>query len=126
MGEPITGKDGDVQVGGVDVAHVRRFSISRSADNKSYKSSDTNGWTKTAEGNKLWTITIDVYAEGGTLVLGFDEGDLIEFKGITTAGKYIEGNVRVDSIEDEVQIEEAELVTATINGTGDGPYVPTG
>ena len=119
---PISGNGGNVTAGGPDIVDVRTFSINRSADNKPYNSSDTAGQTHRVKGNKDWTVSISCYLDGGDFDLGFDEGDTVAFVGISVAGKQIAGDILIDTIEAEVDIEGGELVGCTINGGGHGAY----
>jgi hypothetical protein len=126
MSSPITGISGKVEVDSAEVADVRTWSMPRENDVKTYASSSTGGYEKTAAGNTRWTFTMSVYAPDGSLSIGFEVGDLVTVKGYTTTGKYFEGSVRVGSIEPQVDIEGAELVGCTVEGTGHGEYTLTG
>lgn len=127
MADPITGKDGKIMADSSAVEHVRNWSITKESDNKTYTSSSTSGWQKTAAGNKKWSGSFEIYLQNGAVDLAFDEGDLVAGEFYTDAAvHYYAGNVRVDSIEVSTDIEGAELVPATVNFTGDGALVETG
>lgn len=123
---PITGTNGKVYVDDIEVADVRTWSAAFENDLKTYASSNTGGYEKTASGNIRWTFNMTLYSPDGSLDLGFDVGDLVTVKGCTTTGKHFEGDVRIASIEPEVDIEGAGLVACTVRGTGDGQYTLTG
>ena len=126
MSSPIAGVSGKVYVGQTEIADVRSFSVPRESDVKSYASSSTGGFEKTAAGNRRWRFTMSLYCPDGSLSLGFEAGDLVTVKGHTTTDKYFEGQVRVRSIEPEVDIERGELVACTVAGVGHGAYTLTG
>ena len=126
MSEPITGINGKVYADEAEVADVRSFAVPRESDVKSYASSSTGGYEKTAAGNIRWMFSMSLYLPDGSLSLGFDVGDLVVVKGYTTTGKYFEGSVRVRSIEPEVDIQGAELEVCTVSGIGHGQYTLTG
>ena len=123
---PITGTNGKVYVDDAEVADVRTWLAAFENDVKTYASSSTGGYQKTAPGNTRWTFRMTLYKSDGSLDLGFDVGDLVTVKGYTTTGKYFEGDVRIASIEPEVDIEGAGLSGCVVNGTGDGQYTLTG
>jgi hypothetical protein len=126
MSSPITGVNGKVCVGAAEVADVRGFSVPRESDVKSYASSSTGGYEKTVSGNRRWRFSMSLYCPDGSLSMGFEVGDLVTVKGYTTTGKYFEGQVRVRSIEPEVDIERGELIGCTVAGIGHGQYTLTG
>ena len=126
MSDPITGINGKVYVDDAEVADVRSFSVPRENDVKTYASSSTSGYEKTAAGNTRWTFVMSLYLPDGSLSLDFDVGDLVTVKGYTTTGKYFEGDVRISSIEPDVDIEGARMEGCTVRGVGHGGYALTG
>lgn len=119
MGTPMAGSNGTVSADGSAVADVRNWSLDRTADNKTYASSDTGGWNRTSKGNRGATVTWDHYLDGGALDVGYEEGALIAFVGTAASGKTVTGNVRVDSIGQTIDIEGNELEAATVTATFD-------
>lgn len=121
-GNPITGIGGDVSLGS-EVAHVRNWKVTREANNKTYASSDTEGWEETAEGIKKWSGSMEVFAPDGNMSIStWDEGDLLNAVLTVDANSTLSGSVRIDSIEVEVEIEGSELVGMVVNFTGHGSY----
>lgn len=128
MAEPITGIGGDVTTTAGTIGHVRNWKVDREADNKAYASSDTAGWKKTAEGNKGWKGSMEVFAEAGALSVkatNWTEGKKVQLDLVVDATHKLSGQARIDTINADVNIEDSELVGMTINFTGDGAYTLT-
>ena len=112
MAGPISGKNGNLHIGtgaATEVADVRNWRLSRTADNPAYNSSDTGGVTKRLSGNTDWSATFTAYFQDDADV-SVSEGDEVTIKLYVDASRYYEGNAIVSRIEEEVPIEDAGLV----------------
>jgi len=129
--EPITGIKGSVKMiaaGGVlaALASVRKFTVNKRADNKKYATSDTGGWKKSAEGNKSFDGSIDVYLNDGVWPTWY-AGQSVDFELTSNTGKTATGTARIDSIENlEIDIENSEMLSCTLVIDGDGDIVFAG
>lgn len=123
MADPITGIGGDLDLGSSAVAHIRGWQISEAADNQSYATSDTEGYKKTAEGQKHWSGSADIHLDGV-----FPAFPVVGTKYASTvftlsSGNSVTGDIRVDGISNIViDVEGSGMASATIEFTGDGPY----
>jgi|GEM_PF-6695831 len=122
MAEPITGLLGNVSVAGAALADVRNWKVDRKNPVKKYSSSTTAGYTKTAKGVNDYTLTFSIYLQDGELNIGFAEGDLIAFVGMSYTGKTLTCNARVNQISEAVDIEGANMEAADVTCDGDGSY----
>ena len=71
MAEPITAINGKVTInkagaGLAEQLHVRKWSMSKTADNQEYASSSTDGHKKSALGQKSKNVTMDCFCDGAT------------------------------------------------------------
>jgi len=123
MAEPITGVTAKIQInvagGGLaGLNHVRRWSLSKTADNQEYASSSTSGHKRSALGQKSKKASIDVFCDGATFPT-IEEGAVItevEFYSDTTTHEDYQGIV--DSIDNiEADIEGSGMVAFTLNCT---------
>ncbi len=123
MAEPITGIAAKITIninagGLVTLAHVRRWSLSRTADNQEYASSSTSGHKRSAKGQKSKKASIDVFCDGPAFP-DIDEGDIItEVKFYTDDSISDDYQGIVDSIDNiEADIEGSGMVAFTLNAT---------
>lgn len=122
---PITGLGGSITINDGTLDDIRNWRVVREADIKIYSSSSTAGWEKNAKGPKRWSGSFEIFLNQGELAVSFDEGDLVDFEGLTKTGKKIAGEVRIGTIEVGVDIEGAEFEGATVNFVGNGAHAIT-
>ncbi|RLC38159.1 hypothetical protein DRH27_02975, partial [Candidatus Falkowbacteria bacterium] len=122
MADPVVGLTGDISLASSAIAHIRSWTINKGSDNQSYATSDTGGYKKTAEGQKFWNGSADVYLDGGANpvfpVVGTKYASSIF---TTVSGKTLTGDIRVDAVNNiECDIEGSGITSCTIEFTGDG------
>lgn len=126
MGAPISGIGGDFKVSDVSVDDVGDWSATLEGGTKEYGSSSTAGYTKTVAGRKRWSGNIRIFLNAGSPnITGIVEGALATVALHIDGTHKLSGNIRIDTIEYGVDIEGAEIVPATVNFTGDGPWSKT-
>lgn len=126
MGTPVTAITGKVEVNSAPLADITKWGLEETADNKTYVSSSTAGWTKTAEGAKSWKATLEILLDAGKfltapLVIGtlLTKVELWTSETPSTESRY--GAARVDRITGlEADIGGSGLLKATVEVTGDG------
>lgn len=124
MADVLTGIGGDISLGASAVAHIRNFTLNETADNLVYASSDTSGFKKTAEGQKGWGGSADIYLDGGV----FPAFPVVGTKYASTvftisAGNTVTGDIRVSAVNNiVVDIEGSAGSSATIEFDGDGSF----
>lgn len=120
----ITAKAGEVAVNaGADLVGVLRWNLNEEADNKTYVSSNSAGWAKTAEGAKRWSGSMDLLLEDGVFrVAPLVPGTLLTSIELKVDGSHSrQGAARIDRVGDiEVDIDGSGLVKCTVDFTGDG------
>ena len=123
MAEPITGINAKVQIniaggGLVSLDHTRRWSLSKTADNQEYASSNTAGHKRSAKGQKGKKVSIDCFCDGATFPT-INEGDTItEVELYTDATTHEDYQGIIDSIDNiEADIEGSGMIGFTLNGT---------
>jgi len=123
MAEPITGVDAKIQInvaaGGLNpLVHVRRWSLSKTADNQEYASSSTAGHKRAALGQKSKKGSIDCFCDGSAFPT-INEGDVItevEFYTNDTIHEDYQGII--DSIDNvEADVEGSGMIAFTLNTT---------
>ncbi len=123
MAEPITGVEAKVRInvaagGLVSLDHTRRWSLSKSADNQEFASSNTAGHKRSALGQKSKKASIDCFCDGATFPT-INEGDVItevEFYTDATTHEDLQGII--DSIDNiEADIEGSGMVAFTLTLT---------
>jgi hypothetical protein len=120
---PISGIEGNLSLGGVTVANLRKWSIKKSAEIKKYASNDTAGAKKTLKGVKEWSGSADIYIEQGTLP-ALEEGKLYAFSGtLKTGGTAITGVVRISEVSIDTDIETGDPIGGTVSFEGHGALV---
>lgn len=122
MAEPKTGITGKVQIntgGGLaELSHIRRWTLSKAADNAEYASSSTSGHKRSALGMKGKKAVIDIFLDGGTFPT-INEGDSItEVELYSDATTHEDYQGIVDSIDNiECDIEGSGMLGFTLNAT---------
>jgi len=118
----MSGSGGVVRVGGVAIAEIRNWRLSRTATNPTYNSSGTARQTKRVPGNKDWTASFEFYTVDGDP--NFDEGDEITVQLYLSApavgAKYWQGAALVNSIDTSVDVEGAAPISGAASVEGNG------
>jgi hypothetical protein len=123
MAEPITGINAKVMIniaggGEAQLNHTTRWSLSKTAANATYLTSNTSGHERAALGGKSKKVSIDVLLDGATYPT-INEGDTItSVKLYTDATTYEEYQGIVDSIDNiEADIQGSGTLGFTLNAT---------
>lgn len=129
--KPKSGANGQVYWGSeamsadAEVARVRNWRLTKSSDNKGFSDSESVNQMQRVGGIIDGTGSFEVYLPGGVPTLEFEEGDIVtiqlDWDGDT--GYYYGGEVIIDSIEYEVDVEGAELEGAVVSFSQDGALV---
>jgi hypothetical protein len=123
---PITGEGGSLYVEGTEINDIRNWRVNRTCDVKEYNSNNTSGWGRTGKGNIRWEGSFEAYLQQGDMneaPINFAEGDYLRVRLMTVKiDKYLEGMIRIGSIDAGVDIEGNEFEGYTVNFVGDGPY----
>ena len=130
MADPRTARDGkgDWSLDGAvftEIPHVRRIRWTPSTDPKEYASSSTGGAKKRLEGVDDFDGSIEVYVEPG---VRFDAAGFGIRSGVTGFVRAYEARtdtpfilpVYVRSVEYAVEIEDGNIIGATVNFDGNG------
>ena len=120
MSAPISGNGGTVSVAAVTTYDIRSWSLSRSADNQAYVSSQTSGKTYRIKGNRDMTMHISLYAPDGDidLAVGIEEGETIAVVATTDGSTSWSGNVIIDNMELVVNVETGENIGIELDCSG--------
>lgn len=123
MAEPITGVTAKVQIniagGGLaELDHCRRWTLTKTADNKEYCSSSTSGHKRSAVGAKGKKVTIECFCDGAVFPT-INEGDVItEVELYTDTTTHVDYQGVVDELSNiEADIEGSGLIGFTLTGT---------
>jgi hypothetical protein len=126
MPQELAGKDGKIGIGASDFAGLRNVSFSMSANNKSYGSSSSGGHTRTVAGIKSGTLSFDIVLSTDQDI--FDEikiGDQVtihmEETGVTSSRSWTIP-VRIDSMEEEIAVEESEPISVSCEAQTHGAW----
>lgn len=125
MGTVLNAKGGKLEIGGVEVADIRNVSYSESSALAEYRSSSTNGRTGRTDGHHDGTLTFTHYPDGGTFSHTFTVGSSYTIEGFSATGKSISGTFRVESIEQDVPIEDGGNVGVTVTCQENASAAPT-
>ena len=105
--EPVSGKDGKVFIDGVEVAHIREWSLDRTGNNTVYSSSSTAGHKRRLCGVVDWTATISAFLENGSPFVDADINQIVTLQLISAAGKIREGSAMITDIGEANPVEDA-------------------
>jgi hypothetical protein len=123
MADAKSGKLGKITLGASDFAHVRNWRLNLTSNNKKYASSTTSGHENTTKGAFGGTVSFD-------LVLDHEDrieerikiGDQVTLLLLTDETNSYSVPVRIASMDNEVQIEEGEPPTVSVEADCHGPW----
>ena len=118
---PITAINGTVSFDSV-ISDIRNFNVDRVNEVKTYVSSSTAGFTKTAKGNFLATDSFEMFLDQGAFDVGFTEGDLGDLILTSASGKTFTSEARIGNIAVGVDIEGNNFEGATVSFTANGTW----
>lgn len=94
------------------------WKVSLSADTKQFTASNTKGASGRTDGNKTWSGSFNALGAQPAVI----PGTTFTFAGDKGDGKGVSGTAMVDSVEIKVDIEAGEIISYTVNFSGDGEY----
>ena len=122
-----SGKNGKIVLGSSDVADVRNWRFAKSGNINSYASSSTSGHSRTVQGMKSGTLAFDVLVDPDEPIEDrLKPGDTATLLLYRNEINHFSVPCRIQSLDDEVQIEEGEppavAVEAIAHGAWTWPY----
>lgn len=115
----ISGKSGDLTLGGTSVVAFKQWQIDRSAAVSGTVNSGTSGWTAKTVGGKDWKGSFRMdHDSGADLVI--DVGDTAAAVFLLATGKTRSGNIIITGIKEVVDYEKGDpdMVEVTFEGNG--------
>lgn len=118
----LKGKDGTVSIGGSSVGDVSSWSVSVETDTLETTAMGTGGWKTFAGSLQSWSGSVELYVDDTASVGGYTTGvDAAVVLTDGTSGNTYTGTAIVTSVSVDVGV--ADLVTMTLDLTGDGALV---
>lgn len=119
----IGSKDGKIVLGASDIAEVRNWRFAKNSNNKEWASSSTSGHMKNVGGMKSGTVTFDVvYDPDDPIEERMKPGDSVTLILHWENSRKYTVPCRIESMEDEVQIEEGEPPTVAVEAQTNGAW----
>lgn len=116
-------KHGLLTLGASDIAEVRNIRWTLNANVKSYASSTTGGHTKTVKGQFSGTISFDVvYDPDDPIEERLKPGDQVTLVAKFDANRNYSLPCRIESLENELNIEEGEPPTVSCEALTHGAW----
>jgi len=117
----LSGKDGKVEIGGTELAHIHSWQLTTSSNNPARATSGTSGWkTRTAgvkDSSGSISFTLD---DADPITDDFDEGSAVTLKLYLDDTRFYTVPAIIDEIAwDDVDINDGEFIggTASFSGT---------
>jgi len=118
-----SGKHGKIVIGASDLAEIRNWKFDKSANNKTYASSSTAGHQSTVDGNKSGSVSFDAILDpADPLEDRIKVGDQVTLELHYDDTRKWTVPVRIESMGDEVQIEEGEPPAVSVEATTHGAW----
>jgi hypothetical protein len=123
MPQELPGKEGKIGLSASDFAGVRNIRFAMSSDNKTYASSSSAGHQRAVCGMKSGTVSFDLVLNSDQDI--FDEikiGDFVTLVIKEDATRDWSVPVIIDSMEEELQVEESEPLTVAVEASTHGAW----
>jgi hypothetical protein len=125
MANQVSGKDGDLSLGGNALANIRRWTITYESDLHGHAHSDSEGWDEQTQGIQRWSGEVEIEANEGkvpaAVAAAIENGSLIAIDAIAYPGASYTGNIKLSGIPDfEVDITGGTVETFTFPFAGHG------
>jgi exosome complex RNA-binding protein Rrp4 len=118
-----SGKTGKIVIGSSDVTDIKNWKFDRSSNVKTYASSSTAGYQKAVAANKSGTVSFEAVIDQSTSINSIlNVGDLVTLKLYRNASKYWTVPCRIESMSDDVNIEEGEPPTVSVEASTHGTW----
>jgi hypothetical protein len=127
MADAKSGKLGKITLGASDFAHVRNWRANFTSNNKKYASSSSSGHELTTKGAFGGTVSFDLVLDHTDRI---EEriviGDQVTLELYVDATNYFSCPCRISSMDNEVQIEEGEPPTVSVEADLHGAWTYPG
>ncbi len=122
---PFSGKDGDVLVGGAQVCELTSWSFNPTSNNPSWSSNKSGGFKKREAGVKDGSGSFEgKYDEDVSIFSLLREGSKVVLTLKLNASISFTVNAIVDDLTVEVDLDDGEIVSFTVNFSIDGIWTP--
>lgn len=101
---------------------VRNWDFTGNANNQSYASNKSEGYTRSVEGVKSGTGSFVIFFDESNNAIGLAEGDIFYFEGYYDDTHYISMYARVDTIAENCDIEGGTPTGATVSFSNYGAW----
>jgi len=127
MGEPLSGVGGTVKTGETpaDLFQVRNWNATINSKTSQFATNSSSGWDVTVAGAKNWEGSLEMVVDDSE-ALPLEEGDLVTAQLHGDASNYYSGEIRIESVEVEVDINEGTEIPVTVNFKGHGALTRNG
>ena len=116
-------KTGKIIIGSSDLAEVKNWKFGKSGNNKTYNSSSTAGHQKTVAGPKSGSVSFDlILDQDDAIEERIKVGDLVSLELYTDDTRNWIVPARIASVDDEVNIEEGEPPTVSVEADTHGAW----
>jgi hypothetical protein len=121
----LKGKDGTVSIGGAAQGEVSSWSVSVEADTLETTAMGTGGWKTFVGSLQSWSGTIEMFATTTTAMASFITGAdvVVVLVDTPSTGNTWTGTAVITSVS--IDVASADLVTLSLDLTGDGELVLT-
>lgn len=118
-----SGKNGKITMGSSDFAEVRNWRFNKTANVKTYASSSTGGHQKTVKGQFAGTISADLLLDPDDAIEErIKIGDQVTLELYRDTTKLYSVPCRINTVDDEVQIEEGEPPSVSFEAESHGAW----
>jgi hypothetical protein len=123
----LSGKNGKVQSGGADLAEVTHWTFNPTSNNPAWHGSGGGGTKQRVAGVKDGSGTVDFkYDDADKIHDAINEGDSVTLNLYVDANSFFAVPALVDGISYDVDIDDGEAVSGTIDFSANGAWtLPT-
>lgn len=119
----ISGKDGDVKIGSTAICEIRKWSFSPKANNPSYASNKTAGYTRRVPGIKDGSGSMEgAWDPASPAVAVIDPATAVTLKLYINATQFYEVPSVIDEFGLNVEVESGEIVSWTSTFSANGAW----
>jgi hypothetical protein len=118
-----SGKLGKIMIGASSLREIKNWKFDRSGNVKAYTTSSTSGYQKTVPGQFSGTVSFEMVVDPADPPESeINEGDSLTLLLYRNATKYYSVPIIIDSMSDDVNIEEGEPPTVSVEATTNGAW----
>ena len=123
----LSGKNGNLYLGGAQVAPVSNWRLAVSSNNPNYAANDTGGWKQRAAGVRDSSGSFEVKVDdSGNCPVAEGDSAALELHIDASGNNYYAVAAIIDTIEVDVDISAGKIVAYIIDFSGNGPVTPHG